>query len=148
MPLPKVIDAEEFEETLDVWVDELESMNWESALGKCIPTLTTDFENHFMQSQGDDGPWAPRKDNKPHPLLILTGALLEAARDTGNAGNIHYIDEDTIVLGVNGSVVEYAAFHQYGTSKMVARPFIWASDEAIDSCVEIFASEAFGLIVK
>ncbi len=147
MSLPFEIKAEDLEQVLSAWGNELAQSDFENPLRECIPTLIDDFEDHFMQAQGDNGAWAPRKDSKPHPLLILTGALLEGVRDTGNPANIHDVASNVLTLGIDSSVVMYAAYHQYGTSRMPARPFIWASEEAIDAAADKFAEAAFQFLV-
>lgn len=71
-------------------------------------------DDAFRVSGADYAPWAPRKDKtKKHRLLQLSTALrksLVAAAD------------------LNGAVVKsdrpYASYHQFGTRKMVARPFL------------------------
>lgn len=147
MPLPDVIAAEDISEVLTAWADEIASESMEQPLRACLPLLTNDFESHFLESQGPAGAWAPRKDSRPHPLLILTGKLIEAARDTGGAGNIHDVTGHELTAGVDASIVKYAGFHQYGTSKMPARPFIWASAEALDECEKVFLDAAFVILV-
>jgi hypothetical protein len=60
--------------------------------------------------------WAPRKDNLPHPLLQLTGAMAKG----------YHIDVKGPNLVITNNVVSdkgrpYPWFHQRGTVKMVAR---------------------------
>lgn len=147
MPLPREIPIDDLEDVLTRWGDELTNDSYEAPLRDCLPILHEDFEAHFYASMGDDGPWAPRKDSKPHPILILTGALIEAARDTGSTGNISEVSARELRTGVNAGVVNYAGFHQYGTRYMPARPYVWASEEALDDCLEAFADGCYRIFV-
>lgn len=109
--------------------------------------LRRDFHDHFLQKMGDDGRWAPRKDNLPHPLLRKTGKMHLAATRLGAPGNISEAGHRHLTFGVEGSVVDYANYQQYGTSKMVARPYIWISEEAEDEAAEAFADGVYSLLV-
>jgi len=152
MPLPRRFNAEDAEEALLQWADEVLHADLEKPIRKCVPVLTDDFEAHFLQSMGPTGKWAPRKDKKPHPLLIKTGKLIEAARDTGNPANIHTVVANELTIGVS-SVVHYAGYQQDGTRnkdgslRMVARPFIWVSDAALNQCEEKLAEACYILFV-
>lgn len=145
MPLPQVIHAEELGSVLNAWVDEIHSLNYEPALRECVPVLHEDFEDHFIAELGDNGPWAPRTRQYYWPILIKTGKLIESVRDTGHPDNITRVDSNTLETG---SIVNYAAFHQYGTRFMVARPFVWASEEALDECVKRFGDFVFNVIAN
>jgi hypothetical protein len=109
--------------------------------------LREDFHDHFIQKLGDDGPWAPRKDNLPHPLLRKTGKMHLATTRLGAPGNISIAGERELTFGVDGSVVDYANYQQYGTSRMVARPYIWISEDAEDRAAEAFADGVYDLLV-
>lgn len=58
--------------------------------------------------------WAPRKDNKPHPLLQKSTMLRKSIRVTG-------IYKDSVVIG---SDRPYAAIHQLGGKRIPARPYL------------------------
>lgn len=79
-------------------------------------------------------PWPDRKDNKPHPLLQLSKSLsqsLTAAAVSGGA--------------IIGSDREYAAVHQYGSTKLgiPARPFFpFGSDGAMTPQAERLVNAA------
>lgn len=145
--LPRIIRAQDMPAVMAEWSQAIHAASYETALRECLPILHEDFEDHFLQATGYYGSWAPRKDDKPHPLLILTGALIEAARDTGNPGNISTVGPRELETGVNVGVVKYAGFLQYGTQYMPPRPFIWASDAAIGRCLVAFGDAAFVIIV-
>ena len=59
-------------------------------------------------------PWAPRKGGGRHPLLIRSGALRQSVF-------WKFSGDDAVVVG---SDRKYAAYHQHGTKRMPARPFV------------------------
>jgi hypothetical protein len=126
----------------------LESTSLEGPLRQTVPIWHQGFEGNFMRAEGPDGAaWAPRKDSKPHPLLILYGYLIEAARDTGSPGNITEVGPRDLRTGVDVSVVKYAGFHDTGTSRMPARVYLYAAADVQDLALEAFANAAFTLLV-
>ena len=61
--------------------------------------------------------WAPRAEGGGEQLLVATGALRASLTGEGSG--------ETTELELRfGTDVPYARFHQYGTSKMPARPFM------------------------
>lgn len=141
------IPIEELADSLDLWVNDLEGESLQGAFRDCLPILLEDYESHFVASEGPSGRWAPRKDKLPHPLLMLTWKLLGAATQEGDPGNIADVQPRSLTTGVSGDVVNYASYHQYGTSKMVARPFLWVSASALEACEEAFTRSAFVILV-
>jgi hypothetical protein len=135
------MNVEQFGSLLRNLGDNIEGGSMEEPLRATLPLLHQGVEDNFLRAQDSDGiPWPRRKDNKPHPLLILHGPLIEAARDTGNPGNIHEVSADGRLLttGVDGDVVKYAARHQEGRGNMPKREFYYASDETVDRMEEAF----------
>lgn len=99
--------------------------------------LASGFEQNFYNQVDDMGvPWKPRKDNLPHPLLIKTGRMFRAAVDTRNPEHFSDIRGTTLETGVS---VPYAKFHHWGTSRMVARRVIYATEDTINRALEAFA---------
>lgn len=91
--------------------------------------------NFAGQHTRDGAAWAPRKPPTGNwPILNKTGALMAAATGQG-PGAIQASDGRSATVGVDASVhvpgggVHAAGFHQSGTSRMPARPYIGASDE-------------------
>lgn len=78
------------------------------ALASALPGLVD--EGFQRRSDPEGGPWAPRKDDLPHPLLELTGKM-----------------RGTVSTKIEGKRVEvkndadYLKHHQHGTVKMIAR---------------------------
>ena len=67
-----------------------------------------------------NGPWQPRREPKPWPLMIRTGKLLASLSSLFGPPNSVGMTE-----AVFGTRVEYAKFHQYGTTRMPARKIVF-----------------------
>ena len=82
------------------------------AIGQAVASRAT---LAFRSSVYRPSPWAPRK--KPgdgHPLLIKSGHLRQSI-------SWKLDGDDAVVVGTSQ---EYAKYHQHGTKKMPARPFL------------------------
>jgi phage gpG-like protein len=96
-----------------------------------------DVIKHFNTGEGPNGAWKEvsrtrKRDKGLQKPLNDTGRLRQSNRWR--------------VVGSNAEVfnqVHYAKYHQKGTSKMVARPFMYLSDKAIDTVVKIFKKYLF-----
>ena len=84
-----------------------------------IGELMVDSVHENFDWQGRPELWEPRQDDNYWPILMHTGNLLHS---------IHYEVEGGFSVSV-GSDVPYAGFHQQGTSKMPARPFLLIQDQ-------------------
>lgn len=142
------IMIEDFAQELRAWGDSIESQSLEEPLMSLSPLVFKDFDDHFMQSLGPDGPWAPRTRNYPWPILIKTGFLIRAATESNAPGNIHRYRGDALEFGVDVSVVNYAGFHEYGTRKMPARPWAYLSEDAADAAAEQLLDRLYTLFVE
>lgn len=141
------MSPEEFADLLDDVSEHCESGSFEDPLREVLPVLSQGFEQNFMRAEGPDGaPWKPRKDMLPHPLLILSGALIESVRDTGGQGNIHEVSARDIAAGVDTSVIEYAGVHQFGSEHIPARPYLYASATTLDAMADVFADAALEML--
>ena len=68
-----------------------------------------------------DGKWPPRLDNKPHPLLRKSLALYKSLTVRGAPGHVDIRTQDTLEYGTD---ISYAIFHEEGTARIPARPFL------------------------
>ena len=73
--------------------------------------------NEIFDTAGQ-GSWPPRKDNLPHPLLQLTGALRSSFTQPDAEGNVN---EQTPTGLTYGSDIFYAQFHEEGTDVIPPR---------------------------
>lgn len=108
------------------------------------------FQENFFNQLDDKGyPWAPRKDSKPHPLLIKTGKMFDAATNTRSSNHFSDISGTTLITGVSDSAVPYAKWHHNGTKKkdgsvrMPARRVIYATTITLNR-----AGERYGDVVE
>lgn len=77
----------------------------------------------------------------PKPILIQSGALLKATQAIGN----WRVGLNSVELtGIDS--VPYAAYHQGGTRRMPARPYVMYQPEDIDQITQIFEIWVDGLI--
>lgn len=66
-------------------------------------------------------------------ILVETSALLVSLVDINGPGNINMTMSHGLIFGTD---VDYAMFHETGTSKMPARPVVGMSDETLDDLCE------------
>lgn len=88
-----------------------------SAMGLAVVQLARrSFTNPALRPSA----WAPRKDNKPHNLLLEHGTLRASLRLLSVSGSAVHVGSDR----------KYAAYHQFGvedeggTAKLPPRPFM------------------------
>ncbi|WP_397570658.1 phage virion morphogenesis protein [Schlesneria sp. T3-172] len=90
------------------------------------------------QSTPGGVPWAPLAEStvrrKGHAyILVDTGDLASSLIDVDGPGNINATNSHGLMFGTD---VEYAIFHETGTSRMPARPAVGMSDETLDDLCE------------
>jgi len=139
------MSPDDFMELLEDAADASESGSLREPLHDCVPLLYEGFETNFLRAEGPNGEqWPARKDDLPHPLLILSGDLIEAARDTGNPDNLLQVGDRDLVTGIAGAGVPYAATHNYGRdwgrgSPIPQREYLYANEEVLDACEDVLA---------
>src|SRR3990167_4423379 len=132
------MNVTEFIDLLGEASEASENASLREAMHEIVPILHEGFETNFMRAEGPNGElWPERKDDLPHPLLILTGDLIEAARDVGNVNNLLAVGDRELSTGVAGAGVPYAATHNYGRDAIPQREFVYANEEVLDACEEI-----------
>jgi phage gpG-like protein len=143
---------------LDDFIGDLEQMgdhfgtDLSDPLQDCRTIILVGIKENFAGSKSSTGfPWPKRKDNKPHPLLILTGELEEAA--TGGNGAINrVIDGITLDVGVDASSGQsgrpWAELHQEGGVKCPARSFMGFSEEVLVGCEDVLTEYAITEFVR
>jgi phage gpG-like protein len=124
-----------------------------TGLERCYPVVVQSIRDNFTSSATPDGiGWPPRKiEGDGHPLLMETGALLQAATG-GGPGHINEIEEGTdLVVGVTLDVVPYARAQAlgYGPRNLPSRQYLGLTKAGEDQCAMIlmdFAeTRAFGI---
>lgn len=105
-----------------------------------IPSIATNFEvGGRPKWKALSYPYVVHR--RPAPILIQTGALFEATQAIQNW------DVGPNSITMNGiSSVKYANYHQTGTRKMPARPYVMYQPEDVSSITQIFEIWVDGLI--
>lgn len=106
-------------------------------------------QNFQKQSAPDGTPWAPllrprsrprdkrgRKRGGTQQILLDTGTLRASITSLGSRDNVFLVERNAVLVGTR---VKYAPFHQHGTRKMVARPFLGWSPELLRKARRILA---------
>ena len=126
----KEIPAEQFGREAEAMARALETMPLTPLMKEIKLVAEEAIAVNFLDSQEASGQkWAPRKRFYPWPILIKTGHLMRSVTTEGEPDHIEQIGDRDVMTGTN---VFYAAFHQYGTERMVARPFEAVPDSAVD----------------
>lgn len=80
------------------------------------------------QGSAFGSPWPPRNpDRSPgRPLLVLTGRLRGSWTDQENPEHVEEIlaGPGSEVIGLFGTAVPYAGFHEFGTRRLPAKPVL------------------------
>jgi phage gpG-like protein len=132
------IQAEQFGDYLRSAGDRLTSGSFAPALVDMKHIAEEGIAENFLESKSAAGiPWAPRKRDYPWPILIKTGHLMRSAVTESEAGHVEGVGPRDAFTGTN---VFYAGFHQFGTSKMPARPFQEVGDRHVDRMEDALAA--------
>ena len=131
---------DELPEELRAVLTELETSDLSQALSHCRQVIREGVRAAFSAAVDPQTgqAWAPRKRPYPHPPLMKTQTMAMAAVGLGS-GSVGTIEGRVLRVGVSSGAVAYAPFHQFGTGRMVARPFMGASEQTLDACGEILA---------
>ena len=97
---------------------------WDSVIRK---VLIPRIRETFLSEGG--GRWVPRQDDLPHPLLRKSGTLYSSLVRPGSRGNINVQTSHSLEYGTD---IPYADFHEFGTSRIPARPYLLYAVEDID----------------
>lgn len=111
---------------------------WADVLDSLVPILQDAERSVFLNEISPDGlTWPPLSpvtiDRKGFSKkLVETGRLFESlTTPNGTADTIWETSEDPAFLTF-GTSVPYGIFHQTGTRRMPARPFMGASEQTLD----------------
>lgn len=72
-------------------------------------------------------------------ILVETGALMASLVSVGGPGNINAVESRGMLFGTD---VEYAIFHQDGTSRMPARPPVGMAEDTLKKLTDGIADSA------
>ena len=118
------LTPEEFVAKLKAVPGKLKRMDTREALQEVIPSIYQSVQKNYGRQTDETGAvWPPRKDNLPHPLLILSGVMFDAS--TGGLGSFQRVDSRSAEMGIRGGVVPYAGVHHDGNSRVPKRRFFY-----------------------
>ncbi len=139
-PHSRAIEADQAPEALAGMGAAMVQGSYVPAMELASEIVDQSVRDNFTSSASPDGSdWPPRKRiGDGHPLLIDTGALLQAATD-GGSGHIERLEPRGLVKGVQGGVVPYAAVHNYGGLVMPQREFMGLHDRGEQAVSELLA---------
>lgn len=96
------------------------SVNFVPVFNEARGMLERANQENFTTGGLPSGGWKPRRDFYAWPLMIRTGKLFSSLANLRGAPNVV-----TPLYAQFGTRVEYAKFHQYGTTKMPARKIVF-----------------------
>ena len=106
-------------------------------------------DNFTSSATPDNEDWPPRKRiGDGHPLLIDTGAMLQAATGAGPGAESEIskdgMGEHELAVSIDAGAIPYAATHQYGDPRrnIPQREFFGMHEVAIDEAETIIADFA------
>lgn len=146
--IPQQFEAADAGEVLAGFGRALAEEPLEQPLSETAKVFRAGVWGNFMRAAGPEGSqWPSRVDNLPHPLLILTAAMIRAATDESAPGAITFVAPRAAAMGIDDASIPYAKFHMTGTKKMPARPYYYAGSTVLDSMADKMASETMRLLV-
>jgi phage gpG-like protein len=137
------LDVRGFTQLLNNLVDRFENDPMTGALEACTEPVSRGFFEIFLAAEDSSGNAWPAHSPVttalygPHPLEILSGALLESLRSEGSQGNVKIVSDRELSWGTS---IDYAAIQNYGGHRGFAeipqREFIYWTDSMKDGSVE------------
>lgn len=117
-------------------------------LEECGQVIRGAFEENIFNTEGPDGnPWPPHAPSTvarygPHPLLILSGRMLESLTRKDAQGNVTIVEDREAEFGTDVTSQDgffYPGIHDAGGSRIPQREFIYASPDREEKCGEILS---------
>lgn len=108
---------------------------WDPSKNKIASILLEENRTDWAAERDPDtgSKWAPRKQPTGQwPILRRTGAMQDRTRIKPAGVGIF-----------KAATVSYGPFHQYGTSRMVARPWLGVPDRSLPRAAEVIAKSIF-----
>lgn len=143
------IDIDRLSDAIQAALDSLKTRGFEQPMQEAKVMIHRGIRAGYNSSAdpATDENWPPRKRRYPHPILIKTGAMMQAATG-GGAGAIQQIRARRLTVGVDSSIIGYAYLHQVGSGKLASRPFVGASDETVDAIGELIADAGLAAFLE
>lgn len=117
-------------------------------LEECGQVLRGEFEANIFNTEDSRGvswpPHAPATVAKygPHPLLILSGRMLESLSQKSADGNISRVEDREAEFGTDVTTIGgffYPGIHNDGGTRIPQREFFFVGADAEEKCGEILS---------
>ena len=146
--IPREFPVEESARWMAELGNQLENGSFEPAFNRVMPLLHDAFADNFANTKAPSGTWPPHspvtvKIHGPHPLLILSGALLRSVTESGSDGNVEFVSAREMAVGTS---LFYAGWQQHGTTKIPPRMFLWVNAEWVGRIGDEFQAAATEII--
>jgi len=132
---PILVDA--LADYMDRVAEDLLTGSFQDAIVECVDLVHQSIRDNFTSSAAADGSdWVKRKiEGDGHPLLMDTGALLQAATG-GGAGTVARVSDRELEWGVDLGVIPYARAHNLGypENNLPQREFLAVKEEHKAEC--------------
>lgn len=144
--------VDEFAGELNKLVKFMEDDSFEDPLRDSYAVIQADIQDHFDAGEGPTSLWpahAPSTVERygPHPLLIMSEALVAAAVGQGT-GHISEIANRELRYGVSKEVIVYAGHdHGFPDRNIPQREYMWISDtarEEINDIIQKYVADVIG----
>ena len=141
------------------WMNELKDLlnngDFQPAFEEAVAILNDGVYQNFTSAVGPDGAsWPEHAPSTvarygPHPLLVLSGAMIAAATDRGAAGHEEEYGPREASVGLSTDTIPYAAVHQFGFAarNIPPRPYWYTVDDVDERAAEVFFDWAWEIVV-
>lgn len=141
--MPEEIPIEDFHETVLVtMIEDFKATNFAEAFDQIADVMAEKTRENFLNESSPSGRRWPELSpatvaRKGHDQILVDSTALRKSVVMRNApGHVEQIGKDKIVYGTD---VNYAVFHQEGTSRMPQREFLGVDDKNVDNMADIVA---------
>lgn len=144
LPLEELTDLRELGGILVDIEERLNGADYEQTLFPFLSTLEQTHADQFRSQQDSTGSrWAPLAAStirrKGHDRILFEKGRLEASLAGHSADSVRAVSHRGLLFGTQ---VEYALFHQDGTSRMPARPPVGMQEPTLDEMTNAVADAA------
>lgn len=149
--MPKTLEVDDLDSYFDLLGEQIESAPIDEAFADAEAVFRGEFKSNYDRGGSALGAWPPHSPvtvarHGPHPLLILSGAMMQSTIVATAPGHVFQIQTRAFGTGVDKSVIPYAGVQQFGFGRVPPRPYLVASEAAVEEAAEI-VGEALTRIV-
>ncbi len=140
-----VIDQKDFPKYLNSLTEDFKRIDYTKALNAVYEVQRKKVSRNFLtQSDAAGKPWDPLRPStvakKGHSRILVDSArMVLSVTRPAHGDQIKDISGRAPAFLVYGTSVEWAGFHQDGTSKIPQREFLAIDDETVDKMADVVA---------